>query len=476
MCKNLIVIDIMTRYLKFKRLNKNYKELRELDEDYDINFKIIFDRDRLSSMEMSYFNELVREYRLVVKHIGVGYVDMRGKCLYVKNLFGTEISLFESEGKLYYSNVMDIFIPVEWYFVKDVIGLNNVARFDQHYVIPDPNKPIKRVYNSLEVAGYYDFPERYTGANRVIALIELGGGYLEEDLDFYFKEVLKLPFRPVVIPMSVQGAKNNPADKKASVGVTMDIEIIGAIAYCSTILVYFAPNSELGFYEAFYAAINNLNFRPSVIVTSWGCPETKNTPLYMESFNSMLGYAAKYNMNIFVSSGDKGSSDGTNMLVVDFPASSPNVIACGGTTLDVEDGEILSEVVWSGSGGGFSNYFAKPDYQKFVGTKRGVPDIAANSDPLTGYLIYVQGNLTVLGGTGAAACIYGAMGALFAQPMITVKYINPYIYDNAELVCYDIVEGSNGPDGKYDAGVGWDACTGNGRVYGKRLLESLVKK
>jgi len=140
----------------------------------------------------------------------------------------------------------------------------------------------------------------------------------------------------------------------------------------------------------------------------------------------------------------------------------------------VIDGKIVDEVVWSETGGGYSKIFLRPLYQDEAVTRkyRGVPDIAGNADPKTGYIIYFNGKLKVIGGTNTVSPLYSGLTALLSQARGSIGYLNDIIYPNAKTVCYDIVEGSNGPDGKWDATVGWDPCSGNGRIYGDKLLET----
>jgi len=176
---------------------------------------------------------------------------------------------------------------------------------------------------------------------------------------------------------------------------------------------------------------------------------------------------------------------------VDFPASSPHVLACGGTRLESSQNRITKEVVWNhgaglgASGGGVSETFPLPAYQAnakvpvsvnpphFKG--RGVPDISGNADPATGYQIRVDGRSAVFGGTSAAAPLVAALTALINQQLgKPAGFLNTSLYAAAaRKALHDITTGNNGA---YTAGPGWDACTGLGSPDGQALLASLSGK
>jgi kumamolisin len=192
---------------------------------------------------------------------------------------------------------------------------------------------------------------------------------------------------------------------------------------------------------------------------------------------------------VCTASGDDGSDDDQTdgQAHVDFPSSSPNVLSCGGTTLESSNGNIQSEVVWNdgsgngASGGGVSEIFPLPTYQQsanvpvsvntgFVG--RGVPDVAGDADPNTGYNVEVDGQAIVVGGTSAVAPLWSALIALLNQQLgKSVGFLNNSIYGARSTTGFnDIVSGNNGA---YSAGPGWDACTGWGSPIGTALLSGL---
>jgi kumamolisin len=130
-----------------------------------------------------------------------------------------------------------------------------------------------------------------------------------------------------------------------------------------------------------------------------------------------------------------------------------------------------------------SEFFAVPSFQQsasvpkapngFVG--RGVPDVAGDADPQTGYSVVVDGQQTVIGGTSAVAPLWAALLARINQSLgSSVGYLNPLLYTaNVESSLHDITVGNNGG---YSAGPGWDACTGLGSPNGAALLQALAAK
>ena len=196
---------------------------------------------------------------------------------------------------------------------------------------------------------------------------------------------------------------------------------------------------------------------------------------------------AALGVTITVAAGDDGSSDGVSdgSNNVDFPASSPNVLACGGTNLQSANGTITSETVWNdgaeggATGGGFSTVFSQPTYQSSLAasysgqTGRGVPDVSGDADPDTGYNVLVDGSQEVVGGTSAVAPLWAALVALLNQQLgKRLGFINPLIYALPEPNngFNDITEGNNG---SYSAGPGWDPCTGLGSPDGQALATLL---
>lgn len=370
-----------------------------------------------------------------------------------------------------------------------ILGLDQrPAAVTHHKFQPRAQQPA--YFTPPQLAGIYNFPPA-TGEGQTIALIELGGGYRESDLEAYWK---RMGFGSVsVASASVDGAANSPeGDPNSADGeVALDIEVAGALAPGARIVVYFAPNTDQGFLDAINAAIHDSANKPSIISISWGAAESEWTPQAMNAFNAAFHDAALLGITVCAAAGDNGSSDGEQdgRAHVDFPASSPWVLACGGTRLSASSGMRQSEVVWNdgtnggATGGGVSSHFSKPKYQASVqvpkpsGTVnksgRGVPDVAGVADPETGYAVIVDGQEGVVGGTSAVAPLWAALVARCNQALgRNLGWLHPHLYGSIaeHSGLHDITSGNNGA---FKAARGWDPCTGLGTPDGTVILSVL---
>ena len=425
---------------------------------------------------------------IVHQNKGARSVVGRGSLESFQNLFKIQFALHEGEdGTVYRIYEGDITLPTELdALIECVHGLDNSRYLTPHFDIAETKKSFKsgrpqKGYFPNEIGNLYNFPAELDGSGQCIALIQLGGGYRMEDVINY----CALSGRPVpsVAHVGVNGSTNAPsAAHSDDREVMLDLLVAASIAPAARIVVYFAPNNERGFYSAITRAIHDTKNNPNVISISWGAPEKKWNRKALSSFNESFKTAAALGITICVASGDHGSSGGIQdgNVHVDFPASSPYVLSCGGTRLLASDSKIISEVVWhegdhAAGGGGVSEFFTLPEYQdncsvplsinasKFRG--RGVPDVAGNAAHTTGYRIIVNGTHMVLGGTSAVAPMYAGLIALLNQRnSASIGFINPYLYKNPDLF-REITKGNNitsRPQRGYHAKPGWNACTGLG--------------
>ncbi|MGH3170397.1 MAG: S53 family peptidase [Trebonia sp.] len=349
---------------------------------------------------------------------------------------------------------------------------------------------------ALQVAALYGFPANTDGTGQTIAIIELGGGYTPADLQTYFSGLgLSVPS---VTAVPVDGGANTPG-QQADGEVELDIEVAGAVAPGAEQQVYFTPNTDQGFIDAISDAIHATP-TPIVVSISWGGSEDGWAAQDRTSMDDTIADAAVLGVTVTVAAGDNGSGDGAtdSKPHCDFPASSPHALACGGTQLigDLSTNTITSEVVWNetannegAGGGGVSEVFPVPSWQSTAGVPalssgtgspgyagRGVPDVAGNADQVTGYQIVVDGRQTVVGGTSAVAPLWAGLIARLAQASgKKFGLLQPLIYAGAtpgkDVPGFnDITQGNNGA---YSAGPGWDPCTGLGSPQGTALLTRL---
>ncbi|MDB6083241.1 MAG: kscp [Gammaproteobacteria bacterium] len=407
--------------------------------------------------------------------------------------FDVQLHRMEHAGGTYRGRTGEIHLPPELDgVVEAVLGLDNRPQAKPHFRIRAavgnvnwrPAAAGSISYTPTQLADIYGFPSG-SGEGECVALVELGGGYRPADLDTYFAGLGV--GSPAVVAVSVDHGTNSPTgDGNGPDGeVMLDVEVVGAIAPKAKLAVYFAPNTDAGFLDAITTAIHDTTNRPSVISISWGGPESSWTPQAMKAMDDAFQAAATLGITVCVASGDNGSSDGATGGGdhVDFPASSPFALACGGTSLQATQTTIQSESTWNdgsrggASGGGISSFFALPAWQKGLSarnaqgqsiplTMRGVPDVAGDADPMTGYDVRVDGTDTVIGGTSAVAPLWAALIAringINGKP---AGLLNPRLYANGGAL-RDITQGNNGD---FEASVGWDACTGLGSPVGKSL-------
>jgi kumamolisin len=413
----------------------------------------------------------------------------------MEDAFGVKLLEVTEAGKAFHVREGAIYLPDELQQqVEAVVGLDNRPQAKPHFRVARPDVAAKSTsvsYTPVQVAQLYHYPADADASGETIGLIELGGGFEQADITTYFGS-LNLA-APKVTAVSVDGGTNTPGDPNGADGeVMLDIEVAGAVAPGASLAVYFAPNTDQGFLDAITTAVHDTTNKPSVISISWGGPESTWTAQSLTAMDEACQAAAAVGVTITVAVGDNGATDGVSgtALHVDFPASSPHVLACGGTKLESTSGKISSEVVWNelalnegATGGGVSAVFAKPSWQNGVnvpapGTSaggRGVPDVAGDADPSTGYTVRVDGESMVIGGTSAVAPLWAGLIALANAANHTASgFINPTLYAaSMSTTFHDITSGNN--DG-FSAGPGWDPCTGLGSPIGTAVIAALTTK
>ena len=435
-------------------------------------------------------------------------VVLRGTVANLTKAFPTELKRYDSDIGEHRGRRGALYIPANLSGVIEAIfGFDDRRQARAHSILRVGKAKTTRTgspgtsFSPQQLAGIYDFPNG-DGAGQCIGIIEFGGGYDTEDLKTYFAtQGLNLP---AITPISVDGVGNNPNspnpdDNDADGEVMLDIEVAASIAPKAKIVVYFAPFTEQGWVDVLTTAVQDSVNKPSVLSISWGWPESQDlwTQQAMDAVNQTLLEASLAGVTVCCASGDDGSEDeiADGHAHVDFPAASPYILSCGGTTLTVSSdrSSIANEVVWNNgprsdgggaTGGGVSELTQIPAWQMNFGVPasvnsgfngRGVPDVAADADPDTGYKIRVHGQDGVAGGTSAVAPLYAGLVARWNQKLGSpVGFVNPMIYTNAASTGFrDITEGTNDVTGKlggYSAAEGWDACTGLGSPDGAKIF------
>ena len=391
-------------------------------------------------------------------------IVLKGTAEAMERAFGVELNSYEDtrHKKRFHAFTGKISLPEEHApAVEAVLGLDSRPIATPHFrrrddgTDPDKRKkkptdptPQPQPFSAVQVAQLYNFPTNLNGSGQTIGILELGGGYTESDLQTYFNGVGLST--PNVVAVGVDGGSNSPGDPNGADGeVELDIEVAGSVANAANIAVYFAPNTDQGFIDAITTAVHDTTNKPSVLSISWGGPESSWAQSSVTALDNACQSAAALGVTITVASGDDGSSDGTTGTVVDFPASSPHVLACGGTELFASGTTITEEIVWDdlpqggASGGGFSTTFPVPSWQTSAlpagSSGRGVPDVSGDASPESGYNIIVDGQPQVVGGTSAVAPLYAGLIALVNQQLASqgqpsAGFVNPTVLSESDLV------------------------------------------
>ncbi len=438
-----------------------------------------------------------REHKLIVKEKSAARrtVILSGTVAAMNGAFDVQLKTYEHPSGKYRGRTGAVQLPAELQgVVEGVFGLDNRPQAKPHFRRRQGLGGVRAAavnlsYTPLQVAAFYDYPTGVDGSGECIALIELGGGYNSTDLSNYWSQ-LNLAKTPNVSAVSVGNGSNQPTgDPSGPDGeVMLDIEVAGAIAPGANIVVYFAENTDAGFLNAITTAAHDSTNNPSVLSISWGGPESSWTQQAMTSMDEAFQAAAAMGVTVCAAAGDDGSTDGVNDGAnhVDFPASSPNVLACGGTELVTSGNTVTSEIVWNelasnegATGGGISDVFPLPSWQNGAGVPpsanpsqyvgRGVPDVAGDADPTTGYVTLVDGQPDVIGGTSAVAPLWAGLVALINQSVgKPIGFMNPLLYQAGDA-SGDFDDITSGNNGAYSAGPGWDACTGLGSPVGTKI-------
>jgi Pro-kumamolisin, activation domain len=425
-------------------------------------------------------------------------VVVSGTVAQMNSTFAVDLGNYQSPTQSYRGREGYVSVPSNLAdIVEGVFGLDN--RQMAQPLIVQASAPTGGAQTTVTltppiVAGLYGFPTSPNAAGQTIGLLEFGGGYLTTDIESYFSS-LQLT-APTLVSVSVDGATNSPGTS-GSDEVTLDIDVAGSVAQGARIAVYFAPWTQQGWVDIVTTAIHDATNKPSVLSISWGWPEFETisgltwSNAAINAVSETFQDAVALGVTIFAASGDSGSSCGIEdaKAHVLYPASDPGVTACGGTTISNVSGSSFTQSTWTPTGGGVSDFFPLPYWQTWANVPvsvndghkgRGIPDVAGNADPNSGYLLVLDGVTSVgFGGTSAVAPMYAGLVALLEAALgEPLGYLNPNIYAfSGPYVYTDVNDGASNASGGalgYASGPGWDACTGFGSIVGNALEAALT--
>jgi hypothetical protein len=439
-----------------------------------------------------------REHGLTVEESSIPRrtVVLAGTVAQLSEAFAVELGRYQTEQTTYRGREGHVHLPADLApIVEGVFGLDNRQQARPLFR-PAATAQAVTALTPPEVAKLYDFPSGISAAGQCIGLLEFGGGYHPADITAWFTGLGLTP--PTLADVGVDGAANSPGSPDDT-EVVLDIDVAGAVAQGARIAVYFAPWTEQGWVDVVSTAIHDAVNRPGVISISWGWPELESilgltwTQAAMNAVSATFQEAAVLGVTVLAASGDQGSDCqiGDHHAHVIYPGCDPYLTSCGGTEIENVSGTSFSEVLWNdngASGGGVSVNFAVPAWQASVPVPasvndghrgRGIPDVAGNADPNSGYMLTQNGGrIGPIGGTSATAPLYAGLVALLnAHLNDRAGYLNPTLYQVAASGVFRDVNccGSNAFNGApgYPVGNGWDATTGLGSINGMLLLDAL---
>jgi kumamolisin len=396
--------------------------------------------------------------------------------------------------------------------VQAIFGLDNYPALQP--LRGQASAPTPGDYRPSDMQIAYDFSPLYaqgwTGAGQTIGIIGCDA-FRASDLQT-FRQQFSLP-STTPAAVAVDGGANG-----SDVETTLDLEWSGAIATGASLRYYgFASNSGgcpfQGLLDALAQAAND-NVASVLSISLGACEADYVTSVspggstFLQAMENEFAVASAEQIGVFVASGDSGAftcSNGQNTAAptVSYPASSPNVVAVGGTSLQLtKTSAYKSESAWGdptecsspcGSGGGYSQFFPEPAWQVQAGIGdrsggRGVPDVSYDADPATGNVVYFTLNSSLgctgfcggVGGTSIAAPQWAGLAAIANQAaghrlgnLAAVLYSGPVGGSEAgdSPPFHDVTTGNNL---FYNAAPGWDPATGLGSPDANALVRLFV--
>src|SRR6266568_3733208 len=408
-------------------------------------------------------------------------IDATSSVGQAQQAFHTQINTYKIGGHTFFANATDPTIPVSLSsLIASINGLDNSVQYHPLYhrgqLLPQAG-PTKG-YGPKDLEGAYDAGALHSasilGDNQTVAVFELDG-YQASDVAQYL-QYYNLG-NPNITNVLVDGSDGSAG--QGALEVSLDIEVVAAMAPHANQIVYEGPNTTQGLNDTYNKIVTDDKAQISTV--SWGLCERSSETSELQTLDTILKQGAAEGISFFAASGDSGAYDcADTSLAVDSPASDPYITGVGGTNLQLNGGAYGSESVWSnpndtqrgpkgsGGGGGISSTFKQPGWQTGPGVHnqysngfREVPDVSADADPATGYAMYCTvinsgcpgSGWIIIGGTSASAPLWAGSTALInqylqAQGKKRIGFANPVLYSlfNAQQqfpAFHDITMGNN---------------------------------
>jgi len=420
-----------------------------------------------------------------------------GSVAQIERAFGTKFARIKSAGVESSSAMVAPSLPAA--IAEPVLGINGLQphlRPKSHAKIASaqPQTLINAAppYTVNEIATAYNATGLgVNGSGQKIAIVIDTFPASSDLVSFWQGNAIAQSLNNIEEVQVVGGALPSPSGEE-----TLDVEWSSGMAPGAKVRVY--ATTDLGFVhldEGYQAIINDLPSQPTLhqVSLSYGLGETNEPTGQMQTDSQYFAILAASGVTVFVSSGDGGSSpgldgwqDNTGPVQVESPASDPNVTSVGGTSLHLNSATatVSSEVAWSFGGGGSSEFFTRPSWQTGAGVLPGayrtVPDVALVADLNTGGYLFFNGQVYVVGGTSWGAPTWAGFSAMINQARANAGQspnglLGPKIYPlNGTNSFRAITTGSNGPNGIYNAGPGYNMCTGLGVPRVGNLVQAIV--
>ena len=412
---------------------------------------------------------------------GSGLIAADGPAPRASELLQVDIESYRlADGTTFYAALADPRIPPQLAgAASSVSGLDNYRGARVLAVRPGGLTP-------TDVLAFYNLkPLRdagLDGTGQTIVLPEIDDLPNLNDLNKFATEFGLPPFDSY---LTVKQDPNWGTPEKPQGETVLDLEILHEVAPQAKLVVYLSA-ADFGHGDrAFDQMVTD--HLGSIISESLGACEADTSGGHRNTYAGIQDRAVAEGMSHFVASGDSGAyTCGEDQPpAASFPSTLPTVTAVGGTTVfESQQGTYFKEMAWggpldeSGSGGGASQFYAVPDYQKSVLNSLGhglrqVPDVAADADPSTGYHIVFGGQDAQVGGTSAATPLWAGTIALINQDLLKkglreVGFANPALYwmgqNSSTLPAKPFHDVTTGNNLAYDAGTGWDFATGWGSM------------
>ena len=422
-----------------------------------------------------------------------------GPVAQIELAFGTKFGRIKYAGVEYTSALTAPSVPIA--VAAPVLSINGLQPYlhpRPHFIRGAPSQGMQKLINNQPPYTVAEIAKAYganglnvNGAGQKIAIVIDTFPASSDLTSFWAGNAISQSLNNIEEVQVVTGTLPRPSGEE-----TLDVEWSSGIASGAKVRVYATMDLEfVHLDDGYQAIINDLPSQPTLhqVSLSYGLGETYMPQGQMQTDDQYFATLAGAGISVFVSSGDGGSSPGTNgfednsgPVQVESPASDPNVTAVGGTSLylNVSTGAVSSESAWFYGGGGISQFFARPSWQHGAGVPavayRMVPDVALVADINTGGYLIFNGQLYTVGGTSWGAPTWAGFCAMINQAQFNISepslgLLGPKIYPlNGTSGFRDITTGSNGPNGVYNAGPGYDLCTGIGVPSVGTLIQALA--